>query len=124
MMQIYLFPFPGVSLVGTVLMFPVMPCGPGHEMHLFPIGYFISAPEILPLHPQHSQQAQTVHPIVMFSISVLSFNCPESEHAETQGTAGCHTLPACPSLAGADMAQGKSRTKANKLCSCPEGMCG
>lgn len=59
LIQIRVSPFPGVSLVGTVLMFPVVPCGPAHKMQLFPTDSFISTLEIVPP-AQHSQQAQTV----------------------------------------------------------------
>lgn len=48
LIQIRVSPFPGVSLVGTVLMFPVVPCGPAHKMQLFPTDSFISTLEIVP----------------------------------------------------------------------------
>lgn len=48
MTQILVSPFPGVSLVGTVLMFPVVPCGPGHEMQLFPLIPLFLPQEIVP----------------------------------------------------------------------------
>lgn len=110
-------PFPGVSLVGAVLMCPVVPCGPGHKMQLFPIDSIISALEILLLPAQPAgtdcllyiplsrSASQCWHGTTLITL--------RAEHAETQGTAGCHTLPACTSL-GADRAQGNSRTKADK----------
>lgn len=114
MMQIVLSPFAGVHLAGTVLMMPVVPCGPGHEVQLFPIDSFISAPGDST--PQHSQQSDC---FLYIPLSCLASQCSAiialtTEHAETQGTAGCHTLPVCPLLAGADMAQGNSKTKADK----------
>lgn len=51
LMQIRVSPFPEVSLVGTVLMFPVVPCGPAHKMQLFPTDSFISTLEIVPPRP-------------------------------------------------------------------------
>lgn len=70
LMQIRVSPFPEVSLVGTVLMFPVVPCGPAHKMQLFPTDSFISTLEIVPPGPAQPAGTDCFLYIVTCSISV------------------------------------------------------